>query len=111
MEMTQLYLFQEDHGKAVDFDAKDNDEKGERDVGDNGDEGVVANGHEAGEDKPQGAGTAHRVLPVDQVLHNSLGSSKVDHGAGGEVGGSCKKTSWFAGCSSCSSGCGGWMST
>ena len=37
--MTILYLFQEDHGKAVDLDAEHNDEEGERDVGDDGDEG------------------------------------------------------------------------
>ena len=111
--MTQLYLiylFQEHHGIAVDLDAEHDDEEGERDVGDNGDEGVVANGDEAGEDEAEGAGAAHRVLPVDQVLYNRLGRGKVDHGAGEEEGGCCK-TSWFAACSSssCSNSCRGWV--
>ena len=104
-----MYLFQEDHDIAVDFDAEHNDEEGERDVGDDGDEGVVANGDEAGEDEAQGAGAADRVLPVDQVLHGRLGRGKVDHVAGEEMGGCCK-TSWFPACSSsCSGCCGGWV--
>ena len=99
-----MYLFQENHGIAVDFDAEHNDKEGERDVGDDGDEGEVANGDEAGEDEAEGACTAHWVLPVDQVLHNRLGRGEVDHGAAGvEKMGGCCKTSWFAACSSSSS--------
>ena len=96
--MTILYLFQEDHGKAVDLDAEHDDEEGERDVGDNGDEGVVADGDEHRQHKAEGAGAAHRVLPVHQVLHDGLGGGKVDHGGGGEeeVAGWCCRTSWCA---------------
>ena len=97
MEMTIFYLFQEDHGKAVDLDAEHDDEEGERDVGDDGDEGVVADGDEHRQHKAEGAGAAHRVLPVHQVLHDGLGGGKVDHGGGEEeVAGGCCRTSWCA---------------
>ena len=97
LEMTILYLFQEDHGKAVDLDAEHDDEEGERDVGDDGDEGVVADGDEHRQHEAEGAGAAHRVLPVHQVLHDGLGGGKVDHGGGvEEVAGGCCRTSWCA---------------
>ena len=97
MEMTILYLFQEDHGKAVDLDAEHDDEEGERDVGDDGDEGVVADGDEHRQHEAEGAGAAHWVLPVHQVLHDGLGGGKVDHGGGEEeVAGGCCRTSWCA---------------
>ena len=97
LEMTIPHLFQEDHGKAVDLDAEHDDEEGERDVGDDGDEGVVADGDEHRQHEAEGAGAAHRVLPVHQVLHDGLGGGKVDHGGGEEeVAGGCCRTSWCA---------------
>ena len=64
-----LFPFWEGEAYAcVDFDAEDGHENGERSVGEYADEGVVADGHQGGQHRPENHARVDRVLPLVRAL-------------------------------------------
>ena len=80
--MTALfYLFHEDHGEVIDFDAHDDQENRQRDVGDDCDEREVAYRDEDSKDGTQNPSRGRRILPVHEILYSLFCPLVGHHGA------------------------------